>query len=158
MVINGCNHIFWDNRLFLVCNCIACRRNGSVCTDLSFVKTYSAGSQYFQQDCNPKKVRNEQMKVLIIIVIYGLFFLMCYLGTGTLKKNMKSFYSYPDEIQNRVRNNELLANMIPKPKTMMQSFISNLILFSIVFILVGLLFALCILLFWDKGLIYSICL
>ena len=80
------------------------------------------------------------MKVLIIIVIYGLFFLMCYLGTGTLKKNMKSFYSYPDEIQNRVRNNELLANMIPKPKTMMQSFISNLILFSIVFILVGLLF------------------
>ena len=80
------------------------------------------------------------LKILVLILLYGLFFLMCYLGTGTLKKNMKSFYSYPDEIQNRIRKNALLATMIPKPKTMMQSFVSNLILFSIVFILIGLLF------------------
>lgn len=26
------------------------------------------------------------LKVLILILLYGLFFLMCYLGTGTLKK------------------------------------------------------------------------
>lgn len=80
------------------------------------------------------------LKILVLILLYGFFFLMCYLGTGTLKKNMKSFYSYPDEIQNRVRSNDLLVAMIPKPKTMMQSFVSNLILFSVVFVLVGLLF------------------
>lgn len=79
------------------------------------------------------------MKILIAIVLYGLFFFLCYLGTGTLKKNMKSFYSYPDEIQNRIKREDSLATMIPAPKTMMQSFVSNLILFSIVFILIGLL-------------------
>ena len=43
------------------------------------------------------------LKILVLILLYGLFFLMCYLGTGSLKKNMKSFYSYPDEIQERIR-------------------------------------------------------
>lgn len=80
------------------------------------------------------------LKILVLILLYGLFFLMCYWGTGTLKKNMKNYYSYPDEIQNRVRSNDLLVAMIPKPKTMMQSFVSNLILFSVVFVLIGLLF------------------
>lgn len=80
------------------------------------------------------------LKILVLILLYGLFFLMCYLGTGTLKKNMKSFYSYPDEIQSRIRQNTALAAMIPKQKNMMQSFVSNLILFSIVFVLIGFLF------------------
>lgn len=80
------------------------------------------------------------MPLFIGILLYGLFFLMCYAGTGTVKKNMKSFYSYPDEIQVRIRRVDLLADMIPAPKTMMQSFVSNLILFSIIFIVIGALF------------------
>lgn len=52
--------------------------------------------------------------IYAVIVIYGLFFLMCYLGTGTTEKNLKSFYSYPDNIQEKIRTNDKLSGMIPK--------------------------------------------
>lgn len=48
------------------------------------------------------------------IIIYGVFFLMCYLGTGTTEKNMKSFHSYPDKIQEKIRANDKLAVLIMK--------------------------------------------
>ncbi|TDE69795.1 ABC transporter permease, partial [Streptococcus vicugnae] len=34
------------------------------------------------------------------------FFILCFLGTGTDDKNLKSFSSYPDEVQTLIRNNE----------------------------------------------------
>lgn len=77
--------------------------------------------------------------IYAIIVIYGLFFLMCYLGTGTTKKNMKSFHSYPEAIQEKIRENEKLSGMIPKKSSYMASFISNYVLFTVVFSVVGLL-------------------
>ena len=77
--------------------------------------------------------------IYAIIVIYGLFFLMCYLGTGTTKKNMKSFYSYPDIIQEKIRTNDKLSGMIPKKSSYLASFISNYVLFTVVFFIVGLL-------------------
>lgn len=80
------------------------------------------------------------MKLLIAIILYALFFLMCYLGTGTVKKNMKSFYSYPDEIQNRIKKNEVLVDMIPSKKSSLSSFVSNMFMFTVVFCLIGLLF------------------
>ena len=77
--------------------------------------------------------------IYAIIVIYGLFFLMCYLGTGTTEKNMKSFHSYPDVIQEKIRVNEKLSGMIPKKSSYMVSFLSNYVLFTVVFSIVGLL-------------------
>lgn len=77
--------------------------------------------------------------IYAIIVIYGLFFLMCYLGTGTTAKNLKSFYSYPDIIQEKIRKNDKLSGMIPKKSSYLASFITNYVLFTVVFFIVGLL-------------------
>lgn len=71
------------------------------------------------------------------IIVYGLFFLMCYLGTGTTEKNMKNFHSYPDEIQAKIRANDKLATMIPKKPSYIASFLSNYVLFSVTFGVVG---------------------
>lgn len=64
---------------------------------------------------------------------------MCYLGTGTTEKNMKSFYSYPDIIQEKIRTNDKLSGMIPKKSSYLASFISNYVLFTVVFSIVGLI-------------------
>ena len=32
------------------------------------------------------------------------FFLICFWGTGTDNKNLKSYSSYPDEVQNRIKS------------------------------------------------------
>lgn len=79
------------------------------------------------------------LKILIGIILYALFFAMCYIGTGTDKKNMKSFYSYPDEIQNKLMKNERFAPMIPKRVSQGMVFFSNVILFTIIFCVIGLL-------------------
>lgn len=77
------------------------------------------------------------MIYVVPIIIYSLFFLMCYLGTGTTEKNMKSFYSYPDRIQEKIQANEKLSTMIPKKSTYVASFLSNYVLFTVVFFVVG---------------------
>ena len=79
------------------------------------------------------------MIYVVPIIIYGLFFLMCYFGTGTTEKNMKSYYSYPDGIQEKIQSNEKLSTMIPKKSTYIISFLSNYALFTIVFLIIGLL-------------------
>ena len=75
--------------------------------------------------------------VIACIVIYGLFSLMCYLGTGGDQKNMKSFYSYPDAVQEQVRKDEKLSPMIPAKKSAASAFISNTVLFTVVFVIAG---------------------
>lgn len=65
-----------------------------------------------------------------------LFFAICYLNTGSDEKNIKSYDSYPDEIQDSLKNNPVLA---PKIKTVSTatSFFSNLVTFIIVFLILG---------------------
>lgn len=82
------------------------------------------------------------MKILVGIVLYGLFFGICYIGTGTDKKNMRSFYSYPDEIQKAVYENELLVSMIPKKSSYISAFLLNLVLFTVVFCVIGIIISL----------------
>ncbi|BCJ96353.1 hypothetical protein acsn021_39220 [Anaerocolumna cellulosilytica] len=76
--------------------------------------------------------------VITGIILYALFFLLCYLGTGGDRKNIKNFYSYPDAVQTKIRQNEMLNKMIPKKSTYLKSFLSNLVLFTIAFIVIGL--------------------
>lgn len=76
---------------------------------------------------------------LTAFILFALFFAMCFAGTGTTKKNIKSFYSYPDKIQARIRKNKTLAAMIPKKPSVATGFASNLILFTVVFCVVGML-------------------
>ena len=76
------------------------------------------------------------MLIMELIGLCALFFLLCYLGTGGDKKNIKSYASYPDEIQRLVRNNEELAPYIRESSPAM-AFLSNVLLFGVVFLLLG---------------------
>lgn len=70
------------------------------------------------------------------ILLCLIFFLICFLGTGSDEKNIKNFDSYPDEIQDLIINNDKLNNKIIR-KSPHMSFISNIIIFSIVLLLFG---------------------
>ena len=70
-------------------------------------------------------------------VLYGLFFVLCVLGTGTDEKNLKSFASYPDKIQGLVRLRPSAAAKI-KTKSEGQSFVSNLVLFTVLLLVFSL--------------------
>lgn len=45
------------------------------------------------------------MRVLLIeiVILCAAFFGVCYLGTGTDKKNLKNYSSYPDKVQNCIQ-------------------------------------------------------
>jgi len=42
--------------------------------------------------------------IIETIILCIVFFLLCYLGTGTDEKNLKSYQSYPDEVQSRIKD------------------------------------------------------
>lgn len=73
------------------------------------------------------------MKILVAVVFYFLYWGVCFLMTGTDRKNLSGLRSYPEEVQNRVRNNPHLAKAVPKEKSMAMILLSNLLLFTVVF-------------------------
>lgn len=48
------------------------------------------------------------MKIMIAAVFYFLYWGVCFLGTGTDRKNLIGLRSYPDEIQTRVQSDPQL--------------------------------------------------
>lgn len=78
------------------------------------------------------------MKYIITIAFYFLYWGVCWLGTGTDRKNLIGLRSYPEEVQDRVRKDPHLANDIPKAKPMPAVLLSNLLLFTVVFSVLGL--------------------
>lgn len=66
-----------------------------------------------------------------------LFWLLCWLSTGSDEKNIKSYRSYPDPVQKMLREKEALRGKIPKSSPL-QVFFSNVILFSVILFLLGL--------------------
>ena len=53
-----------------------------------------------------------EIKVLIECLVFcEVFCLLYYLGTGVDKKNIKSYSSYPDEVQNIVKEREDLKSL-----------------------------------------------
>ena len=78
------------------------------------------------------------MKIIIAVIFYFLYWVICFLGTGTDKKNLIGLRSYPDEVQNRVRSATQLGKAVPKEKSTAAVFLSNLLLFTVVFSVLGL--------------------
>ncbi len=78
------------------------------------------------------------MKIIITIIFYFLYWGVCFLGTGTDKKNLIGLRSYPEEVQNRVRSNSQLGAAVPKTKSALAILLSNLLLFTVVFSVLGL--------------------
>lgn len=77
------------------------------------------------------------MKMIVAFILYALFFLVCYLGTGTDEKNIRSFYFYPDQIQKEIIQSGRFS--IPKKKSYGLSFVGNVLLFTLVFVITGVL-------------------
>ena len=77
------------------------------------------------------------MKWIIIPAFWFLYWGICFLCTGTDKKNLAGLRSYPDAVQSVVRDR--LADA-PKEKSIPAILLSNLILFTVVFSTLGLTF------------------
>lgn len=78
------------------------------------------------------------MKIIVAIAFYFLYWGVCFLGTGTDKKNLMGLRSYPEEVQNRVRSDYQLGKAVPKRKSTAAVWLSNLLLFTVVFSALGL--------------------
>ena len=70
------------------------------------------------------------------VILCLLFFVICYLGTGTDEKNIKSYRSYPDAVQSILKADPKLRNLIPKASPFMV-FISNVLMFSVILFVFG---------------------
>ena len=68
------------------------------------------------------------MKIIVAIAFYFLYWGVCFLGTGTDKKNLMGLRSYPEEVQNRVRSDHQLGKTVPKGKSTAAVWLSNLLL------------------------------
>lgn len=79
------------------------------------------------------------MKVIVAIILYIVFWGICYVSTGTDEKNMKGFRSYPDEVQKKVRENKVLGSLAPNKVSIPMIFISNLLTFVVLFSIIGIL-------------------
>lgn len=77
-------------------------------------------------------------KILVSIAFYFLYWLCCFLGTGTDKKNLAGLRSYPDAVQQAVREHPVLGKAAPQDKSLFAILFGNLILFTVVFSVLGL--------------------
>ncbi len=77
------------------------------------------------------------MKIIIAVAFCFLHWGVCFLGTGTDKKNLIGLRSYPDEVQNRVRIDPQLGKAVPKAKSTAAILLSNLLLFTVIFSALG---------------------
>ncbi len=78
------------------------------------------------------------MKIIIAIAFYFLYWGVCFLATGTDKQNLLGLRSYPEEVQNRVRSDPQLGKAVPKAKSIAVILLSNLLLFTVLFSVLGL--------------------
>ncbi|WP_311525381.1 ABC transporter permease [uncultured Varibaculum sp.] len=78
------------------------------------------------------------MRVLLIetVVLCGAFFGVCYLGTGTDRKNLRNYSSYPVKVQNRIQE---IAEYRGKFKETGKAgiWVANFLVFTVLFLLMG---------------------
>ena len=75
------------------------------------------------------------MKWLVLPAFWLMYWGICFMCTGTDKKNLAGLRSYPDEVQAAVR--ERLGDEAPKDKSIPSILLGNLLLFTAVFSIVG---------------------
>ena len=74
--------------------------------------------------------------IIECIIICVLMFIICYGLTGTDDKNIKGFITYPNEVQEKLNKIEKYNGKI-KEESKMKVFISNFIMFLIIFFILG---------------------
>ena len=80
------------------------------------------------------------MKYITILVFCFFYRGMCVLGTGGDRKNLLGLRSYPEDVQRIVRQCPELSPYLPKEKSLPAILLSNLLLFTVVFSVLGLVF------------------
>lgn len=75
--------------------------------------------------------------VIETVILCIVFFLICFLGTGTDDKNLKSYSSYPDEVQNRIKRIAEYRGKF-KESSIVTMFLLNFLLFLIILFVLGL--------------------
>ena len=75
--------------------------------------------------------------IIETVILCIAFFLICFWGTGTDNKNLKSYSSYPDEVQNRIKSIAEYQGKF-KESNKVVTFISNFLLFLFVLFILGL--------------------
>lgn len=78
------------------------------------------------------------MKLFVVVAFYLIYWFICFLCTGTDKKNLAGLRSYPDSVQQAVRKHPELSKIAPREKSMPAILSGNLILFTVVFSVLGL--------------------
>ena len=78
------------------------------------------------------------MKIIIMVAFYFLYWGVCFLGTGTDRKNLLGLRSYPEAVQDRVRSDPQLGQAVPKAKSAAAVLLGNLLLFTVLFSVLGL--------------------
>lgn len=76
------------------------------------------------------------MLIIEIIILCTVFFALCFLGTGTDEKNLKSYASYPDEVQKRIREVDEYQGKLHEANKLITWF-ANLVVFLVLFMIFG---------------------
>ena len=76
------------------------------------------------------------MLIIEIIILCTVFFALCFLGTGSDEKNLKSYASYPDEVQKRIREADEYQGKFHEANKLTTWF-ANLVVFVVLFMIFG---------------------
>ncbi len=79
------------------------------------------------------------LEIFFIVFFPLLLWVICFLSTGSDRKNLIGLRSYPLEVQRKVKENETIREFVPKKKTIFMILLSNFILFSVLFLPVAFL-------------------
>ena len=82
--------------------------------------------------------RGPDMKLIVTFAFYFLYWFICFLCTGTDRKNLAGLRSYPDAVQKAVREHPVLGKAAPQEKSIIATLLGNLLLFTVVFSVLGL--------------------
>lgn len=78
------------------------------------------------------------VKIITVLLFYLFYWFCCYLCTGTDKKNLVGLRSYPDNVQQAVRAHKDFGKTAPKEKSIISILLGNILLFTVVFSVLGL--------------------
>ena len=76
------------------------------------------------------------MLIIELVILCVIFFALCFLGTGTDEKNLKSYASYPDEVQKRIRETQEYQGKYHEANKLVTCFL-NLVVFLVLFMIFG---------------------
>lgn len=76
------------------------------------------------------------MLIIEIIILCAIFFALCYLGTGRDEKNLKSYASYPDKVQKRIREVDEYQGKY-RETNKLATWFANLVVFLVLFMIFG---------------------